>query len=84
MTLDQLVRAPGVFQTDEELAEEEDFWPAVEKALKKALSEMVKMREREGAHLGQDLVEAGGGDAAGGGAGFRSTRRRWRSGIASN
>jgi uncharacterized protein (TIGR00255 family) len=56
VTLDQLARAPGVLQTDEELAVEEDFWPAVQKALKKALSEMVKMREREGAHLAQDLA----------------------------
>src|SRR5262249_25321791 len=29
--------------------------PTVEKALKKALTAMVKMREREGAHLGRDL-----------------------------
>jgi uncharacterized protein (TIGR00255 family) len=57
VTLDQLARAPGVFQTDEELAVEEDFWPAVEKALKEALSQMVKMREREGAHLAADLAK---------------------------
>jgi uncharacterized protein (TIGR00255 family) len=57
VTLDHLSRAPGVFQTDEQIAEEEDFWPAVEKALKKALSGMVKMREREGAHLAQDLAK---------------------------
>ena len=56
VTLDQLVRAPGVFQTDEELAEAENFWPAVEKALKQALAALVKMREREGAHLAQDLA----------------------------
>jgi uncharacterized protein (TIGR00255 family) len=56
VTLDQVSRAPGVLQTDQELAVEEDFWPAVEKALKKALSQMVKMREREGAHLAQDLA----------------------------
>ena len=55
VTLDQLARAPGVFQTDEEIAEEEDFWPAVEKTLKIALAGLVKMREREGAHLAQDL-----------------------------
>jgi uncharacterized protein (TIGR00255 family) len=55
VTLDHLVRAPGVFQTDEQIAEEENFWPAVETALKKALSAMVKMREREGAHLETDL-----------------------------
>jgi uncharacterized protein (TIGR00255 family) len=57
VTLDHLVRAPGVFQTDEQIAEEENFWPAVEKALDKALAALVKMRAREGAHLKQDLAE---------------------------
>ncbi len=57
VTLDQVSRAPGVLQTDEEMAVEEDFWPAVEKALQKALSQMVTMREREGAHLAQDLAK---------------------------
>jgi len=56
VTLDQLVRAPGVFQTDEELAGEEDFWPAVEAALTKALAALLKMRAREGAHLAKDLI----------------------------
>src|SRR5947209_721435 len=56
VTLDQLARAPGVFQTDEQLAEEEDFWPAVEKALKRALNALVGMREREGAHLAADMA----------------------------
>ena len=56
VTLDQLVRAPGVFQTDEELAGEEDFWPAVEHALHKALAAMLKMRAREGVHLAKDLT----------------------------
>jgi uncharacterized protein (TIGR00255 family) len=56
VTLDQLARAPGVFQTDEQLVEEQDFWPAVEQALKRALNMLVKMREREGAHLVVDLA----------------------------
>ena len=55
VTLDQVLRAPGVFQTDEELAGSEDFWPAVEKALNQALAALLKMREREGAHLAKDL-----------------------------
>jgi len=55
-TLDHLVRAPGVFQTNEQIAEEEDFWPAVEKALNKALATLVKMRRREGEHLAKDLA----------------------------
>jgi uncharacterized protein (TIGR00255 family) len=55
VTLDQLARAPGVFQTDEQIVEEENFAPAVITALKKALAQMVRTREREGAHLLQDL-----------------------------
>jgi len=57
VTLDLLARAPGVFQTDEEIAVDEDFWPAVETALNKALAGLVRMREREGAHLAQDLAQ---------------------------
>jgi uncharacterized protein (TIGR00255 family) len=56
VTLDQLVRAPGVFQTDEELVKAENLWPVVQNALKQALAALVKMREREGAHLAQDLA----------------------------
>jgi uncharacterized protein (TIGR00255 family) len=57
VTLDQLARAPGVFQTDEQIVEEADFWPAVQKALRVALRVLVKMREREGTHLAQDLAK---------------------------
>ena len=56
VTLDQVLRAPGVFQTDEELAGAEDLWPTVEKAVNQALTALVKMREREGAHLSKDLT----------------------------
>src|SRR5271169_4329052 len=56
VTLDQVLRAPGVFQTDEELAGTEDLWPAVEKALNQSLAALLKMREREGAHLAKDLA----------------------------
>lgn len=56
VTLDQVLRAPGVFQTDAELADAEQLWPAVERALKVALAALVKTREREGAHLRQDLA----------------------------
>jgi uncharacterized protein (TIGR00255 family) len=55
ITLDQVLRAPGVFHTDEELAGTEDLWPAAEKALKQSLTALLKMREREGAHLAKDL-----------------------------
>jgi uncharacterized protein (TIGR00255 family) len=56
VTLDMLARAPGVFETDEDVADAEDFWPAVEKALVQALGTLLKMREREGAHLAKDLA----------------------------
>ncbi len=56
VTLDQLVRAPGVFQTDEDLAETGSLWPAVEKSLRQSLAALVKMREREGTHLERDLA----------------------------
>ena len=56
VTLDHLVRAPGVFQTDEDIAEAEDFWPALKQALKQALAALVKMREQEGVHLARDLA----------------------------
>jgi uncharacterized protein (TIGR00255 family) len=56
VTLDMLARAPGVFETDDDVADAEDFWPAVEKALQQALATLLKMREREGAHLAKDLA----------------------------
>jgi len=55
VTLETLVRAPGVLQTDEGLTDAETFRPAVEKALQKALGALIKMREREGTHLAKDL-----------------------------
>jgi uncharacterized protein (TIGR00255 family) len=56
VSLDQILRAPGVFQSDEELVVADKIWPVVEKALKQALLSLVKMREREGAHLAEDLA----------------------------
>ncbi|MBI3852137.1 MAG: YicC family protein [Verrucomicrobia bacterium] len=55
VSLELLARAPGVLQTDEPVTDADDFWPAVEKATQKALTGLVKMREREGAHLAHDL-----------------------------
>jgi uncharacterized protein (TIGR00255 family) len=55
-TIDQVVRCPGVLHTAGEVEEAEDLWPAVEKALKGALSQLLKMRQREGAHLAKDLM----------------------------
>ena len=57
VTLDHLLKAPGVLGTDTAIADAEEFWPAVELALGRGLDMMVKMREREGAHLRKDLVK---------------------------
>jgi uncharacterized protein (TIGR00255 family) len=56
VTLDHLLRAPGVLESDDDIPDAEDFWPAVEKALKPALEMLVGMREKEGSHLRADLV----------------------------
>ena len=55
LSLETLARAPGVLETDDELGDAESFWPAVEQALRPALAALIKMREREGAHLRKDL-----------------------------
>lgn len=55
VTLDHLVRAPGVLQTDADLCEAEDFWPAIDRALEQALDRLIKMRACEGAHLASEL-----------------------------
>jgi uncharacterized protein (TIGR00255 family) len=56
VSLDILIRAPGVLQTNEEMADAEDFWPAVDKALRAALAALVRVRRREGEHLRKDLI----------------------------
>lgn len=56
VTLEQIIRAPGVFQTDEELVGHEDLWPSVKRALQIALKALLQMRQREGAHLAKELV----------------------------
>jgi uncharacterized protein (TIGR00255 family) len=55
ISLEMLAAAPGVLQAEEEIQEAEALWPATEKALKSALDELLKMREREGAFLSKDL-----------------------------
>ena len=56
LTLDTLLRAPGVLKSTEVTLDAESVWPSVELALKKALSQLVKMREKEGKFLTDDLI----------------------------
>lgn len=55
ITISTILQAPGVLRMSEERVDAEVAWLAVNEALAAALSELVKMREREGKHLAKDL-----------------------------
>ena len=56
ITLETLLRAPGVLKSTEPTLDAETVWPSVEQALKRALGQLVKMREKEGKFLTGDLT----------------------------
>jgi uncharacterized protein (TIGR00255 family) len=56
ITITTILQAPGVMRFPEEALNPEDTWPAVERALRAALADLIKMREREGKHLAKDLI----------------------------
>ncbi len=55
VTLDALLRVPGVVESCDDARDAETYWPILEAAMKKALTALLKMREKEGAHLAKDL-----------------------------
>jgi len=55
ITLDQVLRGNGVLESEEAEVETDRAWPALQKALKAALDQFVKMRKREGDALAADL-----------------------------
>ncbi len=55
MTLDQVLRGPGVLETENVEIPVEAAWTALQKALKAALKQFVQMRRREGDALAADL-----------------------------
>lgn len=57
ITIETILRAPGVLRMVDEELEIDDTWPHIESALKEALRELVAMREREGKHLAKDLIK---------------------------
>jgi uncharacterized protein (TIGR00255 family) len=56
ITIGSILQAPGVMRTPEESFDSGDAWPAIDQALRAALNELIKMREREGKHLAKDLI----------------------------
>ena len=57
ISIETVLRAPGVLRIPENSIALDDAWPLVETALKEALGDLVKMREREGKHLAKDLIK---------------------------
>jgi uncharacterized protein (TIGR00255 family) len=55
ITLDQVLRGPGVLDSETAEIETDAAWPALKKALKIALEQFVKMRKSEGEALAADL-----------------------------
>lgn len=55
ITLEQILRGPGVLEAGAEEIDVEAAWPHVRKALRAALKRFVQMREREGKALAADL-----------------------------
>ena len=57
ISIETVLRAPGVLHVPEEQISAEAAWPPIESAVKEALRELVKMREQEGKHLAKDLIQ---------------------------
>ncbi len=57
ITIGMILQAPGVLRFSENGIEPNEAWPAVEEALGSALTELIKMRAREGKHLAKDLIQ---------------------------
>ena len=55
VSLDTILRAPGVLQTSEEELDVESLWTPLRAAVRAALKELLAMRAREGANLKKDL-----------------------------
>ena len=56
VSIDAVLRAPGVVRVPEEPISALEAWPHIEVALKEALLSLVAMREREGKNLAKDLI----------------------------
>jgi uncharacterized protein (TIGR00255 family) len=56
ITIGTILQAPGVMRLPEQVVNAQEVWPAIERALRAALAELIKMREREGRHLAKDLI----------------------------
>ncbi len=56
ITIETVLRAPGVLRALEPALAPEAAWPHIEAAAREAMGALIKMREREGKHLAKDLI----------------------------
>ena len=56
ITIGTILQAPGVMRLPEQVINAQEVWPVIERALRAALADLIKMREREGRHLAKDLI----------------------------
>jgi uncharacterized protein (TIGR00255 family) len=57
ITIETILRSPGVLKAPEESVPVDNAWPHLESALTSALDDLIRMREREGRHLAKDLIK---------------------------
>jgi len=57
VSIEMVLRSPGVLRMADEQVSGDEAWPQVEAALKQALADLIAMREREGKHLAKDLIK---------------------------
>ncbi len=55
ISIESVLRAPGVLRQSEDAVAPEEIWPHLEAALQQAVRELIAMRLREGQHLAVDL-----------------------------
>ncbi len=57
LSIDTLIRIPGVLQVQDSSEMAEKAWPAIHFSLNQALDSLIKMRLKEGSHLTKDLKQ---------------------------
>lgn len=56
VSIETILRAPGIIRVPEEQISPDDAWPHIEAALQEALAGLIAMREIEGKNLAKDLI----------------------------
>lgn len=55
ISLETLMRVPGIVEAGDEETDADSLWPTVQKAVAQAVSGLVGMRQKEGKHLARDM-----------------------------